>query len=189
MSKLGKLGLPREWVRIHVLALQEAQVRALVEEQRSCMPGLRARKNKNKKTRILSYGMETHALQVLTPSDSALGSLDVAPSRSDQQTGTRQRAVPLEAARTPPCPGPPTRVRDTVWLREDCALGGSWLMRAGTQSCLGGASSLGSLSQDVRSTPTWTPGHSADTQGDSRSLNRWPPLWSKLKRQDGCGGR
>lgn len=82
MSKLGKLGLPREWVRIHVLALQEARVRALVEEQRSCMPGLRARKKK--KTRTLSYGMETHTLQVLTPSDSALGSLDVAPSRSYQ---------------------------------------------------------------------------------------------------------
>lgn len=102
MSKLGKLGLPQEWVRIHVLPLQEARVRALVEEQRSCMPGLRARKKK--KTRTLSYGMETHALQVLTPSDSALGSLDVAPSRSYQQTGTRQRAVPLKAAHTPPCP-------------------------------------------------------------------------------------
>ena len=49
MSKLGKLGLPREWVRIHVLALQEARVRALVEEQRSCMPGLRARKKKKNK--------------------------------------------------------------------------------------------------------------------------------------------
>ena len=59
---------------------------------------------KKKKTRTLSYGMETHALQVLTPSDSALGSLDVAPSRSYQQTGTRQRAVPLKAAHTPPCP-------------------------------------------------------------------------------------
>lgn len=69
------------WVRIPVLPLQEAWVRALVEEQRSSMPGFRARKKK-KKTRTLSYGMETHALQVLTPSDSALGSLDVAPSRS-----------------------------------------------------------------------------------------------------------
>lgn len=69
------------WVRIPVLPLQEARVRALVEEQRSSMPGLRVRKKK-KKPRTLSYGMETHALQVLTPGDSALGSLDVAPSRS-----------------------------------------------------------------------------------------------------------
>ena len=56
--------------------------------------------------------------------------------------------------------------------KGDCALGGSWLIRAGTQSCLGGAGSLGSLSRDTGSTPAGTPGHGADTQGDSRSLNQ-----------------
>ena len=36
------------WVRSPVLPLQEARVRALVEEQRSSMPGLRVRKKKKK---------------------------------------------------------------------------------------------------------------------------------------------
>lgn len=56
------------WLRNKDLACQDSE------------PG----KKKKKKTRTLSYGMETHTLQVLTPSDSALGSLDVAPSRSYQ---------------------------------------------------------------------------------------------------------